>query len=542
MPSIYTFFYTVFKTSLLLLSFSQLLIAQSSHNSANLFIYGVASGDPLQERVIIWTRISPPNDLQPIVVSYYVAKDSGFQQIINQGKLSTHADKDFTIKVDVTGLEAGQTYFYHFEAFGQASPIGRTKTATKNSQEKLRFAVMSCSNYEDGYFHAYRHVAQQTNLNAIIHLGDYIYESFYTTKRKTRDHLPAKELITLHEYRQRYAQYHLDADLQEAHRLHPFISVWDDHEASNNAYKDGAIYHTAENGKWENRLTNAKKAYFEWMPIRNHPQQRVYRKISYGNLMDLIMLDTRLEGREQQVKNTEDERFLDSSRTMLGVAQRAWLLSSLDSSKAKWKVIGNQVIFSPLYGRHIHSRAESLLLDIWNGYPAERLKITQFLRENQINNTLFITGDFHSSLVFEVPVDDWNYPLTATGPDYEVETGEHAVAVEFVTPSITSQNFDEFSLYAIPFRPFGRFVAKFVERKFLKASIRDKQMPDKRRTINPHLKWTNLRAHGYMTLTLTPQKAQVDYYFVDKPWKKNVQFRHAKKFEVKEGANRLSRD
>ncbi|RMG27304.1 MAG: hypothetical protein D6730_07475 [Bacteroidetes bacterium] len=505
---------------------------------AQLFQHGVASGDPVQHGFIIWTRLSPPGQ-QPLRVDYYVAEDSSFGRIVRHGQVLTSPGEDFTVKADISGLKPDTYYFYRFVVGDETSAIGRSRTLPAGSPAHLRLAIMSCSNYEDGYFHAYRHVAHQKDLNAIVHLGDYIYESYYTIKRKTRDHLPARELFELEDYRQRYAQYRLDTNLQEAHRLHPFITVWDDHEASNNANHYGSISNDSTQHNWHRRVQAAKRAYFEWMPIRHLPGDKIYREISFGKLADLFMLDTRLEGRDRQIYDATDARLAAPSRSMLGTAQRQWLLSGLKQSTARWKLIGNQVLFSPLYGKHIHSRVEDRLLDIWDGYPAERLLITRFLRQQQIPNVVFLTGDFHTSLVFEVPVDDWNYPLTPGGCDYNPQTGENAVAVEFVTPSITSQNFDEFALYLLPFRPFGHIVARYIEKRFRKPSKRDKSMPGNRRMINPHLKWVNLRAHGYVLLQLSPQRLLADYYLFKRPWKEQARLRLSRRFEVRDGQARV---
>lgn len=513
--------------------------------SQSLFAHGVASGDPLSDRFIIWTRVTPLNKEDSIRVNYYVAEDSSFAQIVNQGQVVTDKSKDFTIKLDIKNLEAGKTYFYYFNVFNYnnlgniSSPIGRGRTTSSEDAQQLRFAVMSCSNYEDGYFHAYTHVARQNNLQAVIHLGDYIYESFYRHKWKTRNHFPPKTVRTLDEYRQRYAHYRLDTSLQEVHRLHPFITIWDDHEVSNDANTVGP----ARGGdNWAKRLANAKQAYFEWMPIRDHPDQQIYRSIPFGNLADLIMLDTRLEGRDPQIFDNASPQLADSNRSMLGDAQRTWLLRTLKDSKAQWRILGNQVIFSPLYTSHIHQRVEDRLLDMWDGYPAERLAVTQLLQKENIDNTIILTGDFHSSLVFEVPVDDWNYPRTKTGPTYHAATGKNAVAVEFAVPSITSQNFDEFVLHAVRSRSLGRLGARYLEGKFSKDKVRDKTVSGKRRTINPHLKWANLRWHGYVLLEIDEQKVTANYYHIKHPRKPKAMFKLGKSFEVFDGENALRRE
>jgi alkaline phosphatase D len=254
-------------------------------------------------------------------------------------------------------------------------------------------------------------LAERNDLDAILHLGDYIYEyanSVYGADSlfDVREMEPANEIVSVADYRARYSTYRLDTNLIRVHQQHPFITVWDDHETANDAYKDGAENHDPETeGDWETRKANGKQVYFEWMPIRDNEDQRVYRKISYGNLMDLIMLDTRLEGREIQINNVLDSALLDSTRTILGAEQKAWLLDQLANSSAQWKVIGQQVIFSELNvgwaalvdDSFEYFDVESQFLDIWDGYPAERKQLMDYIKENEIDNVVILTGDFHTT-------------------------------------------------------------------------------------------------------------------------------------------------
>lgn len=500
-----------------------------------LFQHGLASGDPLSDRVIIWTRVSPPPGTAEVLVHYQMARDSRFQNVVKAGVCYTTAQQDYTVKVDVLGLQPNQEYYYRFWALNDSSVVGRTRTAPTGAVKYLRLAVMSCSNYEDGYFHAYAHVARQQNLQAVLHLGDYIYESFYHRKRKVRDHQPPREITSLDEYRQRYAQYRRDPDLQAAHRMHPFITIWDDHEVSNNAHRAGAGGHNAATLDWGTRLAAAKQAYFEWMPIRDHPRRAVYRRISFGDLATLFMLDTRLEGRDEQIYQLADSVLFDPERSMLGAEQRQWLMDGLAASQARWNLLGNQVIFSPLYGKHIHREVENRLLDIWDGYPAERYQLTRWLQQQGIDNTLILTGDFHSSLAFQVPLDDWNYPASRRGQGYVPAYADSLVAVEFAVPSITSQNFDEFVLYKLPFRPLANLGGKFIENRFARAQVRDRELPGRRRLVNPHLAWVNLRHHGYLQLELSPLRAKASYYLTRRPWKKDARLKLMQQFWVLNG-------
>ena len=264
----------------------------------NLFQHGVASGDPVANGVILWTRVSPARtDLRE--VEWEVAVDPSFDSIVASGATLTSVDRDFTVKVDVRGLPPGQTFYYRFRAQQRTSPIGRTRTAPAGSVGRARFGVASCSSFAQGYFHAYRALAARTDLDAVIHLGDYIYESGPGQFGDNRASEPAREATTLADYRTRHAQYKRDPDLQEVHRQHPFISVWDDHETANNAWKDGANNHQPETeGAWAARKAAAQRAYAEWMPIREQQDiGRIWRKLAWGDLADLVLLDTRLWAR-----------------------------------------------------------------------------------------------------------------------------------------------------------------------------------------------------------------------------------------------------
>ncbi|MES2621070.1 MAG: alkaline phosphatase D family protein, partial [Bacteroidota bacterium] len=229
------------------------------------FYFGVASGDPHQQDVIIWTKVWSKDKL-PIAVKWEVTKDTLMQEFMGTGEVITDSNSAFTVKVLVKGLQPNTTYFYRFHTDSASSPVGRTRTAPDTAVSNLRFAVVSCSNYEHGYFNVYRLIANRNDLNAVIHLGDYIYEYGTPSKSKKlsiRKHIPAHEILTLQDYRTRYAQYRLDKDLQEVHRLHPFITVWDDHEIANNCYRDGAGNHQEGEGDWEVRKAAAKRVYFE---------------------------------------------------------------------------------------------------------------------------------------------------------------------------------------------------------------------------------------------------------------------------------------
>lgn len=490
------------------------------------FYHGVASGDPLTDRVIIWTRITPDSgNFTPKQVSWKVATDTALQNVVQSGTVTTDSSKDYTIKVDVTGLQAGTTYYYIFNYQGKYSLVGRMRTASNNANH-LRFAVVSCNNYEAGFFNGFKKIAQRNDIDAVIHLGDYIYE--YEPKRygdslNGRLVEPKKEIVSEGDYRTRYSVYRLDADLRAAHQQQTFISIWDDHESTNDSYKDGAENHQSNEGDWQTRKAISKKVYFEWMPIREAANNAIYRKIPYGNLVDLIMLDTRLEGRVQPPTNFDDAD--NPARTMLGSTQYSWFINQLTTSTAKWKVIGNQVLFSDMnvgFGAvnaqgqpaitdiNAIRAVENLFIDNWESYPTERNAIMDTIKNKGVNNAIFVTGDSHASWSFDLTKKPVNYPNAATfnlptpTTSYTAATGAGSVGVEFGTPSITSANFDE-SLGAAVTAQFEGLINNPIPTGTALGSV----------TYNPHLKFVDLDRHGYLILDLKEDSAQADYFYVD---------------------------
>jgi len=297
--------------------------------ASNVFMHGVASGDPLTDAVILWTRVTPLVLGGAVEVEWFIAEDPGLVSIVDQGRTSTGPWRDYTVKVEAHNLAPGSTYYYRFHALGIGSPAGRTRTLPIGDVERLRFAVVSCANWPFGFFNAYRLIAERTDLDAVLHLGDYIYEyangEFGDGTPLGRIPRPDNETITLSDYRTRHAQYKTDTDLQEAHRQHPFIAVWDDHESANNSWMHGAQNHNPElgEGPWFERRLASQRAYFEWMPIREQPlvaacteRPQIFRRFGFGKLADLIMLDTRLYGRDRQPDRPADD---DPHRQLLGV-------------------------------------------------------------------------------------------------------------------------------------------------------------------------------------------------------------------------------
>lgn len=456
------------------------------------FYHGVASGDPLQDRVILWTRITPEVEGE-ISGTWRICTDTSLLNVVNEGSFTTNADKDYTVKIDATGLQPGTVYYYGFRALGAYSLTGRTMTLPENS-DHLRMAVVSCSNYQSGYFNAYNRIAARNDLDLVIHLGDYIYE--YNSAGfggdpdlPERYHFPDLEILNLADYRTRHSFYKLDPDLMRLHQQLPFICVWDDHESANNAYKDGAENHDpATEGDWYDRKADSKTAYFEWMPIREQDNGVIYRRFSFGNLADLIMLDTRLEGRQKQVTGADDTSYHSPQRTILGEEQAAWLFNNLQNETAQWKLLGNQVVFAPVNLGALSTvpLAFGAIADMWEGYPVERDSVIRFIQDEQLDNVVVLTGDVHVSFAFDIT------PTPSDTASYDPATGMGSIAVEMVAPSITSDSWGDY---------LGAGTTDLFD-TVLGAS-------------NPHIKYKELYSHGYFILDVTTEKTQGDWFYVD---------------------------
>jgi alkaline phosphatase D len=435
------------------------------------FYHGVASGDPLSDRVILWTRVT--TDSANVEVKWRIATDTTMLNPIDSGVVTTDGAVDFTVKVDVTGLQPNTFYYYEFEAYGIYSLRGRTKTLPVGTAvDSLRFAVVSCSNFAGGFFNGYNHIATRNDIDAVLHLGDYIYEYGDGEFGSARGLLPATEILSLSDYRTRHSHYKLDEDLIRVHQQYPFITVWDDHETANDAWYGGAANHTtATEGDWFTRKSVGVRSYYEWMPIRRPDPldtNRIYRKFQFGNLIDLYMLDTRLQGRE--IQNGIDT---SSARTLLGQAQFDWLANNLRTSPRRWQILGQQVMIAPVRIPQptFPITYATFLEDQWDGYPAERQKLYDTLGTYGIDNFVVLTGDIHTA---------WGNDLPQ--PGYNSTSGAGSVGVEFVTSSVTSQNF--------PFPVSASIIRQF----------------------NPHTKYVDLTSHGYFILDVNQQRVQSDWY------------------------------
>ncbi|MCV2883484.1 alkaline phosphatase D family protein [Aestuariibacter sp. AA17] len=335
------------------------------------FKHGVASGDPLNDSVIIWTRVTPSEaSVSAVDVRWEVARDPSFTQLVHDDTTQVTRDSDFTLKVDVRNLDANTTYYYRFSSNEQVSPIGETKTLPEGSVDKVKLAVFSCANYPAGYFHVYGEAAKRDDIDAVLHLGDYLYEygeNGYASQDavslgRTLSTDNNSEIISLDDYRKRYALYRTDAQLQALHQGVPFITVWDDHEVTNDTWRNGAQNHDDSEGSFDDRKLAALKAYFEWMPIRDvDNQEMIYRKFEFGDLLSLYMLDTRVIARDKQLSYSDYDlqspsgqatfmsALSDSNRSLLGADQLNWLTDNMQQSSAVWQVLGQQVLMTKMW-------------------------------------------------------------------------------------------------------------------------------------------------------------------------------------------------
>ncbi len=465
--------------------------ALSSFGQGSAFQHGVASGDPLSDRVLLWTRVSGSND-DRVPVRWAVARDPGMREIVASGETATGPERDYTVKVTVPGLEPGTSYHYRFEALDERSPTGRTRTLPRDP-DHVRLAFVSCSNLPFGYFNVYRRIAERDDLDAVLHLGDYLYEypnsDYGDGTRFGRIPRPDKEISTLSDYRIRHAQYKSDPDLQEVHRLHPFITVWDDHEITNNAFTDGAQNHQIEEeeGDWFLRREAAVRAYFEWMPIREPepwPSQRTWRSFRFGKLADLIMLDTRLLGRSRQAEWGDAEAMAHPSRTLLGPKQEAWLFRELVASKeagVRWPVLGQQVMMGPF----LDADGRPQNPDQWDGYLASRNRLFDHLGRERIDNLVVLTGDFHQSWGMDLPRDPHR--------GYDPATGAGSHGVDFVVTAVSS-----------PSSLLRRLGSEAEVAKEIAAT----------RAANRHISFGEGFHRGYCVLDLKPDRVRNDWYFV----------------------------
>ncbi|MEV6550431.1 alkaline phosphatase D family protein [Streptomyces sp. NPDC051597] len=509
--------------------------AAADSAAAPAFLHGVASGDPLPDGILLWTRVTPAPDAIPgsgkgpdTEVTWEIAEDKGFARIVARGSTTATAAADHTVKADVRGLRPATAYWYRFAAGGVSSPSGRTLTApaTDAAAANVRFGVVSCANWESGYFSPYRHLAARADLDAVLHLGDYIYEyasgAYPEAKYVVRQHEPAHEILNLSDYRTRHGRYKTDADLQAMHQAHPVIAIWDDHEFANDAWSGGAENHTpGAEGDWAARVSAAKQAYFEWMPVRPSTAGTTYRRIRYGKLADLHLLDLR-SFRSQQA-SVGSGKVDDPERTITGRAQLDWLKSGLSSSNAAWQLVGTSVMISPVAFGALPAELTAPLaellglpkegiainVDQWDGYTDDRRELLGHLVDNDIKNTVFLTGDIHMAWANDVPVKAGTYPLSKSA------------GTEFVVTSVTSDNLDEM-LHVAP------HTVSLVAAAAIKAA-------------NRHVKWVDMDSHGYGVLDVDAHRSQMDYYVVSDKRRQDATASWTRSYRTLNGSQKAER-
>jgi alkaline phosphatase D len=506
------------------------------------FRHGIASGDPLPHAVLIWTRVS--GFRAEVDVEWEVARDAQFRRVVRRGTFATGPSRDHTVKLDVTGLEPATWYHYRFRCAGATSRVGRTRTAPAADAEPghLRFGVVSCANLQAGWFSAYRGLAARDDLHAVLHLGDYLYEygpgeyGYGFEDEDIRPHEPAHEMVSLADYRQRHAQYKRDADLQDLHAKYPWIVTWDDHEVTNDQYRDGAENHNPDNGEddYRARRARAHRAYDEWMPVRMdgtarlRDGDRLFRRLRFGRLAEISMLDLR-SYRDAQVGRqlpeptpVPDGSVSDPDRTLTGRQQLDWLKDSLRRGRAQWKVIGNPVMIAPVDFGGVPDLLLDPINDVtgllprdgvpynvdqWDGYTDDRREVFQHIRDHQVSDALFVTGDIHSGWACELPYDASSYPV-----------GDSA-GVEFVCSSVTSSNLKDIT--GTPPRTTSVAVEQLIMAN------------------NRHVKYLDFDSHGFSVLDLTPARAQMDWYVIGDRAERDTEITWAVSYATKTGTARV---
>ncbi|MCR9979063.1 alkaline phosphatase D family protein [Vibrio parahaemolyticus] len=496
------------------------------------FEHGVASGDPTQTQVIIWTRVTTAASY--VDVSWQVASDMEFSNVVQSGVFTTDTGRDFTVKVDVQNLNANSQYYYRFMVGEMMSEVGQTQTLPEDGVEKASMAVVSCANYPAGYFHVYREILnqhEQSPFDVVLHLGDYIYEygagGYASEDAAALGREPSKgtECITLDDYRKRYAQYRQDADLQALHAKLPMIAVWDDHELANDTWKNGAENHQDDEGSFIDRRAAAAAAWTEWLPVRENTfsNMLIYRQFSFGNLVNLMMLDTRLVGRDKPLDYFSLSaptmeaigglvaQSRNADRELLGTEQLAWLMKEFNTHDAKWNVLGQQVLMSrmelpssvmtamfQLFTSTEEKKTEALLavntaitgyladpsadpislpynLDAWDGYYVEREKVYQLAKASS-GNFVCLAGDTHNAWASELK-----------------DVSNNPIGVEFATSSVSSPGLEEY----LALDPVAIAQMEYT-------------LPH----LVSELKWADIKQRGFMRVTFTADAAQSMWYLV----------------------------
>ncbi len=468
------------------------------------FTLGVASGDPMPEGVVLWSRLARTaleeagGVSNAVEVDWEIADDEAFSRIVQSGTADARPELGHSVHVEVEGLRPGRDYFYRMRAGGEVSAVGRTKTAPAlgAANDRFDFAFISCQHYEQGYYTALRHLADE-DLDLIVHLGDYIYEGAAIPDRVRMHEGP--EIMTLDDYRARYTTYRTDPDLQAAHAAAPWVATTDDHEVDNNYA--GAIPNDDQTPEaFLLRRAAAYQAFYEFLPLRRSsmasgPDMQVYRRLRFGNLLEMNVLDTRQYRSDQPcgdgVKPTCAEH-IEEGRSILGARQREWLFSGLATSEARWNVLAQQVLVARLRGINSEDD-ETWSMDKWDGYPVERQALMDTLGDTGASNPVILTGDIHSNWVTRLLRDFRN-------PRSEI------VGTEFVGTSISSGG-------------NGRPITRWGE-----DGIR----------YNPHIDFYNSQ-RGYVLASVTPKRWTSTYRIVPEVEERGGEVESLATFVVEDG-------
>ncbi|MEW6764687.1 MAG: alkaline phosphatase D family protein [Pseudomonadota bacterium] len=529
------------------------------------FDQGVASGDPLSDRVVLWTRVTP-SEAATLTVDWEVASDAAFTSVVAKGSVSTSAARDYTVKVDAAGLQADHAYYFRFKHDKTLSPVGRTRTLPSGTVSEVKLGVFSCANYPAGYFHVYAEAARHDDLHAVVHLGDYIYEyeqggyASQDAEALGRVSRPANELLTLADYRTRYAQYRSDRDLQALHAKLPFICVWDDHEVANDGYESGAANHTADSeGDYNVRRAAALQAYYEWLPIREQDATnplRIYRSFDFGDLLSLHMLDTRHIGRDLQLDYAiyidpatgafDSTAFASDmgnpDRQLLGIEQTQWLQGQLAASTATWQVLGQQVLMGRMYlpsplltpdptnptvsfaeyatiatafGTYQYIAAQLAAGGITNPTP------TDFLNAGMTAEQLAIVNDPTSQAIISAPSIPYNLDAW---DGYEAARETVYGTVRALDKNLVVLSGDTHNAWANDLKDLAgnqigvEFATSSVSSPGLEEYLPDEDpvaLASGVQQLIPTLKHANTYQRGYMVLTVSAQEARADWYVVD---------------------------
>lgn len=438
------------------------MYADSAHAP---FLLGVASADPLTDAVLIWTHITPDSATSPaLTVNYEVADDTTFTNILTTGTAVADTSTDWTLTTDVTGLNPDTYYYYRFSYQGHYSRWGRTRTAPTGNVDSLRFAVISCSSIYSGYFNSYANIAKQPNLNAVIHMGDYIYNFVDADEQVRVPHPYPVDPSTKQEWQQRHAYYLLDPDLRDARAMHPFIVMWDNHDSELDLNKPGSF-----------------DAFRQWVPIRKDTIGYViYRQLQYGNLADLTMIDISLF--------RDRDSIAPGETSILGLPQYHWLTQTLLNSTGHWHLVGSSKMVATWSAQGLDAFLPTagpvFTTTTWDGYFAARENLMGFIEDNDIDNVMFLTGDMHMSFAMDIP-------RKADNSTYDATTGAGSVAVEFMPTSVSRGNLDEAGV-SPSLAPVVVAISK---------------------GANPHHQYMDPIDHGYGILVLRADSAEAQYWY-----------------------------